>query len=57
MATKKKTKDVIEATIEYMDQDFALTITSKDLGKTKETFRELFQQAKKGLPKKVSYLG
>lgn len=53
----KKKKEIIEATIEYMDQDFALTITSKDLKHTKETFREIFQQARKGLRKKVSYFG
>lgn len=50
-------KKEIESTIEYMDQDFALTITSKDLKTTKDTFRELFTQAKRKLDKKISYLG
>ena len=57
MVTKEKTKNEIESTIEYMDQDFALTITSKNLKNTKDTFRELFTQAKKDMSKKVSYLG
>ena len=57
MVAKKKTKAEVESTIEYMDQDFALTITSKDLRHTKETFTEIFEQARKGLKKKVSYFG